>query len=87
MNEHVKSADERLARLFRNGRSQAVRIPKEFEFAGDELILTRQPDGSLLLRQAQTAGLLDYLRTAEPWHGDDFLAGIDDMPPLDDVEL
>jgi hypothetical protein len=30
---------------------------------------------------------LDYLRTAEPWHGDDFLAGIDDMPPLDDVEL
>ncbi|MFY9550969.1 MAG: AbrB/MazE/SpoVT family DNA-binding domain-containing protein [Thermoanaerobaculia bacterium] len=29
------------AKLFRNGRSQAVRLPKEFRFAGDEVTVRR----------------------------------------------
>ncbi|HTO89166.1 MAG TPA: AbrB/MazE/SpoVT family DNA-binding domain-containing protein, partial [Thermoanaerobaculia bacterium] len=29
------------AKLFRNGRSQAVRLPKEFRFAGDEVVVRR----------------------------------------------
>jgi virulence-associated protein VagC len=33
-------SDQRRVRLFRNGRSQAVRIPVEFELPGDVLILT-----------------------------------------------
>lgn len=32
----------RHVRLFRNGRNQAVRIPREFELPGDEAILRRE---------------------------------------------
>jgi len=38
----------RYARLFRNGRNQAVRIPREFELAADEVIIFRQDDRLLL---------------------------------------
>jgi antitoxin VapB len=37
-----------VARLFRNGRSQAVRLPKEFRFEGDRVRLRRVPRGILL---------------------------------------
>ena len=37
----------RHVRLFRNGRSQAVRIPREFELPGNEAVLRR--DGSRLV--------------------------------------
>ena len=34
----------RRARLFRNGRNQALRIPRELEFPGDEVILHKEDD-------------------------------------------
>lgn len=37
-----------VARLFRNGRSQAVRLPQEFRFEGDRVRLRRVPQGVLL---------------------------------------
>ena len=37
------------ARLFQNGKSQAVRIPSEFKFEGDEVIIKRAQHGGLLL--------------------------------------
>ncbi len=37
------------AKLFRNGRSQAVRLPKEFRFEGDEVNIKRVGNGVLLL--------------------------------------
>lgn len=37
-----------VARLFLNGRSQAVRLPKEFRFEGDRVRLRRVPQGVLL---------------------------------------
>jgi antitoxin VapB len=36
------------AKLFWNGRSQAVRLPKEFRFEGDEVRVTRMGAGVLL---------------------------------------
>lgn len=33
--------ETRVARLFKNGASQAVRLPAEFRFEGDEVYLTR----------------------------------------------
>ncbi len=41
-------AEARLARLFRNGRSQAVRRPHEFRFAGDRVRARRMGRGVLL---------------------------------------
>lgn len=38
------------AKLFKNGRSQAVRLPAEFRFEGDEVIIRRDPfSGDVLL--------------------------------------
>ena len=35
---------ERRVRLVRNGRNQTLRIPREFEFEGDEAILRKEGD-------------------------------------------
>ena len=37
-----------VARVFRNGRSQAVRLPREFRFEGDRVRVRRVADGVLL---------------------------------------
>ncbi len=37
-----------VAKLFRNGRSQAVRLPREFRFEGDSVGIRRVPEGVLL---------------------------------------
>jgi antitoxin VapB len=36
------------AKLFRNGRSQAVRLPKEFRFKGDEVDIRRSGEKVIL---------------------------------------
>lgn len=41
-------SDTALARLFRNGRSQAVRLPREFRFEGDRVRVRRVAGGVLL---------------------------------------
>jgi antitoxin VapB len=40
--------DRSTAKLFRNGRSQAVRLPKEFRFRGDKVHVRRVASGVLL---------------------------------------
>jgi antitoxin VapB len=37
-----------VAKLFRNGRSQAVRLPKEFRFPGDKVRIRKTRNGVLL---------------------------------------
>lgn len=37
------------AKIFLNGRSQAVRIPKEFQFKGDEVFIQKVGDAVLLV--------------------------------------
>jgi antitoxin VapB len=40
------------AKLFKNGRSQAVRLPAEFRFEGDEVLIRRDPvTGDVILSQ------------------------------------
>ncbi len=41
-------AKTRVAKLFRNGRSQAVRLPQEFRFEGDRVRIRRIDQGVLL---------------------------------------
>lgn len=89
MNQHNNPQDvvaKKVVQVFKNGRSRAVRIPKEFEFAGDSVVMRKQPDGSIILMTAVTAGLVDYLKTAEPWTGSDFLDD-SDLLPLDEAGL
>jgi antitoxin VapB len=37
-----------IAKLFKNGRSQAVRLPREFRFEGDQVRIRRVAQGVLL---------------------------------------
>jgi antitoxin VapB len=37
------------AKIFMNGRSQAVRLPKDFRFSGDDVIIQRHGDAVILL--------------------------------------
>jgi antitoxin VapB len=43
-----KSPVKMRAKVFRNGRSQAVRLPKDFRFAGDEVSIRRDGDAVIL---------------------------------------
>ena len=69
---------EKHVKLFRNGRNQAVRIPREVELPGDEAILRKEGD-RLILEPAPPRSLLAMLASLEPIE-DDF-APIDDPAP------
>ena len=74
---------KRRAKLFRNGRNQAVRIPREFELPGDEVIIRK--DGSrLILEPVQKGSLLELLMTLPPIE-EEFPLPPD--PPPDPVEI
>lgn len=77
--------EERHVRLFRNGRNQAVRIPREFELEGDEAILRKEGD-RLILEPIRTGKLLSVLRSLGPLQ-EPFPEIDDPMPPLDEPEL
>lgn len=76
---------QRYARLFRNGSNQALRIPREFELPGNEVLISRDGD-RLILEPVKRSRLLEVLAaleaTEEGWP--DLDAG---MPALDDVVL
>lgn len=46
------------ARLFQNGRSQAVRLPKEFRFDGEEVFIRREGDEIILTPSHTSLGHL-----------------------------
>jgi antitoxin VapB len=56
---------ERYVKLFKNGRSQAVRIPREFELPGDNAIMRK--DGSrIIIEPVATQSLLSLLASSQP---------------------
>lgn len=57
---------ERHARLFRNGRNQAVRIPREFELPGDEVIIHKEGNRLIMEPVVKKRNLLELLATLEP---------------------
>ncbi len=74
---------ERRARLFRNGRNQAVRIPREFELPGDEVILYKDGERLIVEPVKKPTQLLELLATLEPI--EDAFPDVDaGLPALDD---
>ena len=73
----------RPVKLFRNGRNQAVRIPREMELPGEDALISR--DGNrLIIELAPTQKLLTLLATLAPIEED--FPEIDELP-LDPVNL
>jgi antitoxin VapB len=71
------------AKLFRNNRSQAVRIPVEFELPGDRVLIYRE--GSKLIiepvtRPTNIVELLAEWRKEGPLGPEDQFPAIEDMP-------
>lgn len=54
------SISERHVKVFKNGRNQAVRIPREFELPGDEAIM-RKEGKRLVIEPAPRKSLLTVL--------------------------
>jgi antitoxin VapB len=69
---------ERQVRLFKNGRNQAVRIPREFELPGNEAIM-RKEGARLIIEPIQENGLLAVLRSLRKI--DDEFPSATDAPP------
>ena len=76
---------ERHVRLFRNGKNQALRIPREFELPGNEAIIHKEGD-RLIVESVKRPSLLALLATWEPL--DEVFPDVDEnLPQLDDIEL
>jgi antitoxin VapB len=67
---------ERHVKLFKNGRNQAVRIPREFELPGEEAII-RKEGQRLIIEPAPPRSLLAVLAA---------LSTLDkEFPPIEDL--
>lgn len=69
---------ERQVKLFKNGRNQAVRIPREFELPGEHAIM-RKEGQRLIIEPAPRKSLLALLETLEPLE--------ESFPPVSELPL
>jgi len=80
--------DEREVSLFRNGRSQAVRIPKEFEIDADKVVMWKDPDGTIHMqpqrKKMTPREAIEWLRSQPPIT--DEFPEVEELP-LDPVDL
>ena len=67
----TKMPDARTVSLFRNGKNQAIRIPKGWEIPGEEARLIKDGDRLVLeaiepVPERSTRSLVEWLKTLEP---------------------
>ena len=74
----VIMTEERHVKLFKNGRNQAVRIPREFELPGEDAVM-RKDGGRLIIEPAPPKSLLAVLATLEPLD--------EEFPPIPELDL
>lgn len=80
--QYNEYGDFRVAKLFRNGRNQAVRLPREFEMKAREVIIRKQGDSLILTPKPET--WQDYFDSAQRL-SDDFPEDIAN-PPIEPRE-
>jgi antitoxin VapB len=68
---------KRTAKVFKTNRSQAVRLPKEFQFDTPEVFIRKEGDEVIL--SPRPADWEDYLREG-PVASDEFMIGVEDLP-------
>ncbi len=84
---HNEPTQPREAKLFRNNKSQAVRIPADFELPGDRAMIYREGE-RLIIEPVCRKSLLDVLASLEPLGPEDQFPDIDDtLLPAKEVEL
>jgi antitoxin VapB len=68
---------QRTAKIFMNNRSQAVRLPKEFQFNTQEVFIRRQGDDVIL--SARPTDWSAYLASGLV-ASKEFMEGVEDLP-------
>ena len=79
----------RKVKLFRNGRNQAVRIPRAFELPGHDAVIRKEGDRLVIESVAPkgpNARLLAVLAGLTPLGHDDRFPAITD-PPAEDIDF
>jgi antitoxin VapB len=71
-------APQRHVKLFKNGRNQAVRIPREFELPGEDAIMRKEGE-RLIIEPAPPRSLLAVLATLVPLE--------EDFPPIPELAI
>lgn len=66
----------RTAKIFMNNRSQAVRLPKDFQFTTTEVFIRKQ--GNDVVLSPRPADWSAYL--AGPGASEEFMDGVEDLP-------
>lgn len=69
----------KVAKLFRNGSSQAVRLPREFRFEGDHVRIRRVEQGILL--EAVIADPAEWFEQLDRFNSERFMAKGRKQPP------
>ena len=67
----------RTAKVFMNNRSQAVRLPKEFQFDTDEVFIRKEGENVIL--SPRPVDWRSYLEIG-PVASDEFMEGVEDLP-------
>jgi antitoxin VapB len=67
---------QRSAKIFLNNRSQAVRLPKEFQFATSEVFIRKQGDEVILSPRPRDWSQL----LSGPFASDEFMQDVEDLP-------
>lgn len=75
------ASDIRHAKLFLNGRSQAVRIPQDMRLPGDEVTLRKVGEGIMIEPVARKKSLREVLLTLKPLPPEDWFEIPEDPPP------
>jgi len=81
--DHHSPTTPKEAKLFRNNRSQAVRIPVEFELPGEKVLISREGD-RLVSEPVRKAGLTALLAQ---WAKERPLDPEDDFPEVNDTPV
>jgi len=68
---------KRTAKIFKNNRSQAVRLPKEFQFKTQEVFIRRE--GSDVILSPRPLDWSSYLAEG-PVASESFMEGVEDLP-------
>jgi antitoxin VapB len=74
----VAMISERHVKLFKNGRNQAVRIPREMELPGEDAVIRKEGD-RLIIEPRPPKSLLAVLETLSPLD--------EEFPPIPELAL
>ena len=68
---------QRTAKIFMNNRSQAVRLPKEFQFKKEEVFIRKEGDDVILSPRPKDWSA--YLRD-RPLASEEYMTNVEDLP-------